>query len=110
MAFPVTEEEFLKNRSNQILELPGLWETAGAVLGSVTNIVNYNLPDDYYSTYAGKVKSLKREDVIRITPEVLKPENLTWVIVGDIKQIESPIRNLNFGEIRIIDSDGMVLS
>lgn len=106
---PVTEEEFSKNRANQVLELPGLWETAGAVLGSVTNIVNYNLADDHYSTYAGRVKSLKLEDVRKITPEVIKPDNLTWIIVGDMKQIESGIRKLKFGQITVIDSDGNIL-
>jgi len=106
---PVTKEEFSKNRANQVLELPGLWETAGAVLGSVTNIVNYNLSDDHYRTYANRVKMLKLDDVISITPEVLKPDNLTWIVVGDIKQIEAAIRKLKFGEIRIIDSDGNII-
>lgn len=103
---PVTEDEFLKNQANQVLELPGLWETAGSVLGSVTGIVNYNLPDDHYSTYARRVKEMQLKDVIRITPEVIKPDNLTWVVVGDRQQIEAGIRELNFGEIKVIDSDG----
>jgi zinc protease len=106
---PVTEEEFVKNRMNQVLELPGLWETTAAVLGSVTNIVNYKLPDDYYSAYAGKVKSLKIEDVRNAAPRIIKPENLTWVVVGDLKQIEPGIRELNMGNIKIIDSDGNII-
>jgi len=105
-AKPVTEEEFSKNQMNQILELPGLWETAGAVLGSVTGIVNYKLDDDYYSVYAQRIKQLKLEDVNRVTPLVIRPQSLTWVIVGDRKQIEPGIRELDMGEIKIIDSDG----
>jgi zinc protease len=37
---------------------------------------------------------------------VVHPDNLIWVIVGDRAKIESGIRELNFGDRQIIDTDG----
>ena len=31
---------------------------------------------------------------------------MTWVIVGDLKQIEAPIRALNLGKVEVLDGDG----
>ena len=31
---------------------------------------------------------------------------LTWVIVGDLRKIEAPVRALHLGEVHVIDADG----
>ena len=38
--------------------------------------------------------------------EVIQPDQLVWVVVGDRSKIEAGIRELNLGEIRFIDADG----
>lgn len=106
---PPTEEELNKNKQNEILALPGSWETMRAVLGSIVTIVKYNLPDDYYKNYPNKLKSLNLDDVKRATNKVIKPERLVWVVVGDRAKIENGIRELNFGEIHFVDSDGNLI-
>jgi zinc protease len=40
---------------------------------------------------------------------VVKPDNLTWVIVGDRAQIEKGIRELNLGEVKFLDANGNVV-
>ena len=44
--------------------------------------------------------------MIAVANNVIKPNNLTWVIVGDLKKIEENVRNLEIGQIIILDSDG----
>jgi len=34
-----------------------------SVGASISNIVQFGLPDDYYETYAGKVRALKLSDI-----------------------------------------------
>jgi zinc protease len=41
---------------------------------------------------------------------VIKPENLMWVVVGDREKIEPRIRELELGEITLLDQDGNELS
>ena len=36
----------------------------------------------------------------------LKPEALTWVVVGDLSKIEAGVRALNLGEVQVVDADG----
>jgi zinc protease len=103
---PVTEEEFTKMKNNQVLELPGTWETLGAVGGSIANLVRFGYPDDYYQTYAGKVKALQLAQVSGAAKKIVHPDNLVWVVVGDRAKIEAGVRELNFGEVKLIDAEG----
>ncbi|MGZ8939747.1 MAG: M16 family metallopeptidase [Limisphaerales bacterium] len=106
---PVTEEELGKTKKQQVLELAGNWETMGAVSGSISEIVAYGLPDDYYETYAEQVKALDLEAVRKATEKVIHLDRLIWVVVGDLAKIEPGIRELGFGEIRYITPDGKLI-
>lgn len=103
---PITNDEFVKVQNNETLSLPGSWETMGAVSGSISNIVSYGYADTYYQTYADKIRGLKLADVTAAAKKVVRPENLVWVVVGDRAKIEAGVRELNFGELRVIDAEG----
>ena len=45
-------------------------------------------------------------DQVKAAAATLDPGALTWVVVGDLKQIEAPIRALDLGEVSIVDADG----
>ena len=106
---PVTFEEVDRAQKNQTLTLAGQWETNGAVLGSVAEMVQYGLPDDYFNTYTDQVRSLDVETVSAAAHEVVHPDNLVWVVVGDRSKIEAGIRELNLGEIHFLDGDGNII-
>lgn len=106
---PPSKDEFEKTQKNQILQLPGSWETMNAVLGSLSNIVRYNLDDSYYDTYAERIRNLKLSDVVSAAKKVVQPKALTWVVVGDRTKIEAGLKELGYGEIKYIDPDGAVI-
>lgn len=106
---PATAEEISKVKDNNTLSLPGRWETSRAVLGDINEIVTYDLPDDYWDTYAQSVRNLSQEQIIAAADQVIKPNNMIWVVVGDKARIESRIRELELGEIILLDVDGNVL-
>jgi zinc protease len=91
------------------LQLPGEWETMGAVSGSISAMVNYNLPDDYFNTFAGKIRNLNLGDISNVAKHVIQPDKLIWVVVGDRQKIEAGIKELNFGEMRFLDANGNVI-
>jgi predicted Zn-dependent peptidase len=39
----------------------------------------------------------------------LDPTALTWVVIGDLRKIEAPIRALGLGDVKVTDADGKVL-
>lgn len=103
---PATKEEVEKVKTNQILKLPGQWETNASVNGSVANLVNYGLPDDYYQSYDSNVRSLSTEDVQGVSKKVVRPEAMNWFMVGDRAKIASKLDELGFDNIIEIDADG----
>ncbi len=106
---PATDEELEKVKNNNTLSLPGRWETASAVLRDIGEIVTYDLPDDYWDTYADNVRNLSLEQIAEAADDVIKPDNLLWVVVGDRETNEPRIRELELGEIIHLDADGNLL-
>jgi zinc protease len=103
---PPSAEEIERIKANMALSLPGQWETNGAVLGSIAEMVSFGLPGDYYDTYAGAVRSLTPERVGKAAKDALRPDGIIWVIVGDRAKVEAGLKELGFGEVRLIDADG----
>ena len=103
---PITQAELAKIKDKQVLELPGLWETNRAVVGSIVEIVRFDLDDKYFDSYADRVRGLSLEQVSQAADQVIRPNSLVWVVVGDREKVEPGIRELGFGEIRILDTDG----
>ncbi len=106
---PPEPEEIAKVKDRRILSLPGRWETASAVVGSLSEIVRFGLSDDYWHTYADAVRRLSEAEIRRAAVEVVRPQRLIWVVVGDRNRIEADIRALRLGDIVALDADGNVL-
>lgn len=102
-----TEAEFSKMQGNAVLQLPGMWETNGAVLSTLQDALNYDRGMDYLKQYPTMLRNLKLADIQKAAGKIVKPQNLTWVIVGDRSKIEKGIQELNIGKIRFIDSEGV---
>ena len=86
----------------------GAWETSAKVSHSIAEILRFGLPEDYFKTYPDKVLALNLPEVEQAA-RVVRPDQLVWVIVGDLSKIEPGIRELGLGEIRLIDNNGKVL-
>ncbi|QDI05020.1 insulinase family protein [Xanthomonas cerealis pv. cerealis] len=102
---PPTAEEVARIRNIQTLSLPGAYETASSVLGAIGGIVRYGRPDDYVFTRKAEIEAMTPAQV-REAAATLDANALTWVVVGDLKQIERPVRALKLGEVTVIDADG----
>ena len=103
---PATEEELEKSRTNKVLALPGQWETSGSVLGALGQMVRFDLPDDYWANYADQVRNVTLKDVRNAADEVIHPDKLSWMVVGDRAKIVEEIKALGLGEVIFIDADG----
>ena len=103
---PITEAELKKAQTSQTLQLPGSFETAGAVAVAMAKMTRFHLPDDHYLTYPGKVRALTQSQLAEAAKTVIHPDQLIWVIVGDRAKIETGLRELNMGELHLLDVDG----
>jgi predicted Zn-dependent peptidase len=105
-AKPLTHTEIDKIKVGDVRSMPGEYQTTGAVLGALAGIVLYDRPDDYVQTLKPRIEAQTDAAVQAAAVEVIKPDALTWVIVGDLKKIEQPIRDLKLGEVKVIDAEG----
>jgi zinc protease len=103
---PIEPPELARAQASLTLTLPGSWETMGALSGAIADIVSFGLDDRYYDTFADRVRAQTVQSLTQVAAEVVRPDQLVWVIVGDRSKIEAGIRELKLGEIRILDSDG----
>lgn len=102
---PATAQEVAKIQATEIRGLPGAYETASSVMATIGGIVKYGRPDDWVFKRKAEIEALTPEQV-KAAATTLDPGKLVWVVVGDLKQIEQPIRALNLGQISIVDADG----
>ena len=107
---PVGEEEVSTSKKRNTLTLPGRWETARAVAGDIAQIVRFGLPDDYWNKYADLVSAVSVEETNTTARTELKPDQLIWIVVGDLGEIESEVRALDLGELALMDADGRLLT
>lgn len=104
-AKPATPAEVARIRNIQNLSLPGAYETASAVMGTISGIVRYQRPDDYVVQRKAEIEAMTPAQVQQAAA-TLDPNALTWVVVGDLKQTEAPVRALNLGQVQVIDAEG----
>ena len=102
-----TQKEFDKVQKNAVMQLPGQWETNNAVQYALQSAIKYDRGVNYLNTYPSMLQQLKLTDIQKAATNVVKPKNLTWVIVGDRAKIEKGINELNLGPVKYIDSEGV---
>ena len=103
---PVSAAELEKTQRNQILRLPGLWETSGSVLGTIRDMVLYDLPDDYYEGYADRIAGLEVSDLQSAADMIVRPDRLVWLVVGDLESMEESVRALGLGTVTRLNNQG----
>src|SRR4030095_11295164 len=102
----ITADELSMAKANLTQTLPGQWETNAAVSQSINDIIEFKLAPDYYSTYAGRIKTLAVNNLNEAAVKVIRPENLIWIVVGVRQKIEKGICDFNIGDVSNIEADG----
>ena len=103
---PLTTSEINDAKDRQIKTLAGRWETGRAVAGALGEIVTYGLPDDYYTTYGARVRAATDAQVNAAARKFALSDRYVWVVIGDRAKVEAGIKQLNLGDIVLLDADG----
>jgi zinc protease len=103
---PITADEMSRVIAGSTRELPGRFETAGAVLGSMASSARYGRPLDYAASLAERYEALTLADLQNAAREVVHPESLIWIVVGDVSQIRTQVERLNIAPVEIWNDDG----
>src|SRR5690554_4544857 len=74
------------------------FETLYSKLYMLTNISNYNYPDDYAKKREDIVKALTVEDVKALAEKYIHPDKMIYLIVGDAATQLDKLENLGYGK------------
>ena len=98
---PATSEELERTVLSNVRSLPGSYETSDDVMDSLTSSARFGRPWDYPTSVKDQYEALTLADIEAAAGEVVHPESLVWLIVGDVSEIEADIRSLNLGEVEV---------
>ena len=90
----VTRDELERTVANDIKQLPGQFETSGAVLGAMLNIDLLGRPDNYYETLEGKYRALTVASLDQAARAALDPKAFVWIVTGDAAKIRPQLDKL----------------
>ena len=105
-SIPISEEELSETKKYITLSYPGDFETISQIAGKLGELVIYNLPKDYFNQYIQAIDRVSAGDVVAAARQYIHPDNMLFVIVGDVEKIEPGIREMKLGEIHYMDLDG----
>ncbi|WP_051503914.1 M16 family metallopeptidase [Sphingomonas jaspsi] len=89
-----TQEEISRAITNNVLALPGRFETSGAVLSAMMSNDLYGRPDDYYEQLDGKYRALTRASADGAFRKAVTPGGFVWVVVGDAAKVKPQLAKL----------------
>jgi zinc protease len=101
----MTEEEYDYMRSAVGQRDALQYETPGRKLGLLGNIMRYDLPLNYRTQQANILKETDREVLNALANQLIQPENMAIVIVGDEATIREELEGLGM-PIKNLDEDG----
>jgi len=102
---PATQEELDRSRDGILRSLPGRYETNGAVLGTLSNILRFDRPLNFVEQSQQDLEGLTIYDVHQVANQQITPEKTIWLIVGDLNEIEAPLREANIAEIVVLKQE-----
>jgi zinc protease len=90
----VTDEEMNRIILGNTRQLPGQFETSGAVLGALRSNALYHRPDNYWSTIADRYRAMDKATLDAAARRYINPNNFVWVVVGDANAVRPQLQNL----------------
>lgn len=99
---PVSDEELAKAKNYVALGFPSEFETSGGLAQKLEELIVYNLPDDTFENFMGKVGAVTTAEVARAAAQHIQPERMAVVVVGDLKAIQPEIAALKLGPTRVV--------
>lgn len=91
-----TDLQFVKNcmiRSNALR-----FETNGALLGMLTTMSKYGLPDDYIKEDEAVIKGITSDEAKAVIDKYIIPDKMIYVVVGDAATQLKPLEKIGFGK------------
>jgi zinc protease len=103
---PLAGEEYASIMRNMTSRLAGRFETIAALESAAITSINLKLPDNYWPDYAANIRGLTEPQLANAARKFVRPDEVTWLVVGDLRKIENGVRSLGWGDVVVLDAEG----
>jgi zinc protease len=101
MSQSLPDEEEMRTASGALTRsLPLRFETSHQIAGTLVEQVVYDLPDDYWSTFPGRIEAVSRREVQETAVRLLDPGLFVVLVVGDADVVLPDLENLGSVTLR----------
>jgi predicted Zn-dependent peptidase len=97
----VTEYELNSAKDSFINRFVFRFTNPSSIVAQLMHLEYEGLPRDFYETYLDNVRDVTKDEVLRVAKEYLKPDKMTFLVVGKIDGFDAPLDE--FGEITNIE-------
>jgi zinc protease len=105
---PLSDTDLNRAKNYVALNYPSDFQSAGEIAGQLEEMVEYNLPENYFNEYISKMLAVTGNEVNAAAKKYIIPDQMIIVIVGDKSKIEEGIKALNLGEIINLTIDDVI--
>jgi zinc protease len=103
---PITEKELTDARLSRVRGYAQQFEGMDRVAEQVEELWIYGLPMTELQHEPDELQKATLESVNAVAEKYAKPSGATLLLVGDLSKIESGVRELNLGEVVLLDVEG----
>lgn len=97
----VTDDELNGAKDSYINRFVFNFTDPSSIVAQLMNLEYDNMPRDFYENYLDNVRSVTKDDVQRVARKYLDPANMTFLVVGDTENFDSPLDE--FGEVNMLE-------
>lgn len=98
---PFEESELTDARDFQIGIFPLRFESTGGIAAAIEPIAVYGLADDFWQTYRQKIEAVGAADAHRAAIELIRPDELLILAVGDAEVIRGDLEALGIAPVEV---------
>ncbi|MFA7418538.1 MAG: pitrilysin family protein [Melioribacteraceae bacterium] len=97
---PIPADELNRGKNLVALSYPGNFQSVAEVAGQLDEMIQYNLPENYFDNYVSSVLKVTNDEVTTAAKKYIVPDQMVVIVVGDRAKVEEGIKALNLGEIK----------
>ncbi|HLX12563.1 MAG TPA: insulinase family protein, partial [Bacteroidota bacterium] len=105
---PIPADELDKAKNYLALRYPENFQTVAQITNQLSDMVTYNLPDNYFNNYVQRVLAVSEKDVENAAKKYLDPSAMDIIVVGDRKVVEKGIDSLGIAPIKNFSIDDVL--
>ena len=99
---PMPEEEVERAKNFLAMRYPAGFQSVAGIASRLAEMVQYDLPADYFNNYVDNILAVTKADVERVARQYIDPDNVAIFVVGDRQVIEQQVRDENLGPITFL--------